>query len=106
MSKLGGFVEPKQEDHITKVFRQLLDRGLSGKQLWDVLTALRGPDDGNYDVKDATTSVIRYTLGFRQSNTLIGVSSDHQGYFNSNPDEERFVETRKAVNIAFSHFGG
>jgi hypothetical protein len=30
------------------------------KKLWDVLTALRGPDDGNDYSKNATTGVVRY----------------------------------------------
>ena len=30
------------------------------KKLWDVLTALRGPDDGSESLKDATTAVIRW----------------------------------------------
>ncbi|MFI5355197.1 MAG: hypothetical protein ACHQX0_06260 [Desulfobaccales bacterium] len=30
--------------------------------LWDILSALRGPDDGNEDLKVATTAVIRYTV--------------------------------------------
>ena len=30
-----------------------------GKKMWDVLTALRGPDDGDYGLKEATTAIIR-----------------------------------------------
>ena len=29
-------------------------------KLWDILTALRGPDDTNLSLKEATTAVIRY----------------------------------------------
>lgn len=33
------------------------------KKLWDILTALRGPDSDIDDIKYATTSVIRKTIG-------------------------------------------
>lgn len=32
---------------------------LDSRRLWNVLVALRGPDSGNYSLKDATTAVIR-----------------------------------------------
>lgn len=31
----------------------------AGVELWDVMTGLRGPDNGDYDLKAATTAVIR-----------------------------------------------
>ncbi len=93
----------EREDHIQKVFRQLLDRGLSGQQLWDVVSALRGPDNGLWDLKDATTNVIRYTLGFRQTTLHRGVTLEAQNVFCCNPDSEIFVEIRKNINL-FGHF--
>src|SRR6266498_1616369 len=34
----------------------------AGQKVWDILSALRGPDNDKMDVKLATTSVIRYQL--------------------------------------------
>jgi hypothetical protein len=33
--------------------------GETKEQIWHILTALRGPDDENYDLKNATTGLIR-----------------------------------------------
>lgn len=47
---------------------------LYGPDLWNILTALRGPDKGHVsgDVKLQTTSKIRYAIGI-QAGTAIGV---------------------------------
>ena len=34
-------------------------------QLWDVLTALRGPDSDDYKLKDLTTATIRHAIGLK-----------------------------------------
>ena len=56
------------------------------KKLWEVLTALRGPDYGeSYNTKRATTAVIRYhALG----------SSAVRGFAQVRPDDEYSVRTR------------
>lgn len=41
-------------------FREADDKGR--KEMWDILTALRGPDNENSQEKSATTAVIRYML--------------------------------------------
>lgn len=46
------------------------------KELWDILTALRGPDNNDPLVKAATTEVIRRALGMSISSNLALVSSD------------------------------
>jgi predicted nucleic acid-binding Zn finger protein len=45
------------------------------KQLWDILTALRGPDDGNTELKEITTSAIRAAIGLGQNSVGALVSS-------------------------------
>jgi hypothetical protein len=40
--------------------------------IWDIMTGLRGPDNGNGAVKDRTTARLRYAAGFRTSNINIG----------------------------------
>jgi len=39
----------------------------NAKHLWDILSALRGPDSGNGYNKTRTTERIRHTLGFKPS---------------------------------------
>jgi predicted nucleic acid-binding Zn finger protein len=45
------------------------------KQLWDILTALRGPDDGNIKLKEITTAAIRAAIGLGQNSVGAVVSS-------------------------------
>lgn len=43
--------------------------------IWDIITALRGPDhNDSYEVKRATTAVIRYSVGIPPSNNFSCVS--------------------------------
>lgn len=39
--------------------------GQNGRQLWHILTALRGPDNGNPGLKDKTTAEVRGALGIK-----------------------------------------
>jgi hypothetical protein len=54
--------------------------GEDSKDLWHVITALRGPDDDDYSVKTSTTSVIRYALGLTNSGVAIVNSDDELKY--------------------------
>lgn len=47
----------------------------NAKDLWNILTALRGPDSGHCELKKATTAVLRYNLGLGASHT------PHLGYW-------------------------
>lgn len=69
-------------------------RSKEGEQLWDVLTALRGPDVQNEEVKRATTGVIRYFL--------LGASVP--GCTTSNPDAPELAAVRR--KLVDSHFTG
>jgi hypothetical protein len=46
-------------------------------KLWDIISALRGPDDGNHDLKYATTEVIRYHVTGKSY--YANVSADNDG---------------------------
>ena len=50
------------EKELKKLLDQIdtfLAKSPNAQELWDILTALRGPDSGYPDLKDATTAVIR-----------------------------------------------
>lgn len=64
--------------------------GDSARILWDILTGLRGPDDGSFDSKDATTSVIRGTVFSKQAMRQTGAAMLH-------PDEESDYHTKARV---------
>jgi hypothetical protein len=58
--------------------------------VWDVMTALRGPDDQDWQVKNATTAVIRDTL--MRGNTHL--------WYTSFPDLPDFVEVRRGEEMS------
>jgi hypothetical protein len=45
---------------LRKTFRETDKKGR--EEIWDILTALRGPDDGSSTSKNAATCVIRYNV--------------------------------------------
>lgn len=52
--------------HIKEKLRELVNRkDINDQELWTVISALRGPDGGDDNFKQATTCVIRHKLGFR-----------------------------------------
>jgi hypothetical protein len=59
-----------------------------GDELYNILTALRGPDDANYDLKECTTAVLRNAVG------LLGSVSTGGGY-DSNEDSPKLMRRRK-----------
>lgn len=76
-------------------------------ELWSILTALRGPDDGEYKertkLKNATTAVIRYTLLKRVRKLSIEDLNNIQNWWLScSFDKEEYVELRKTLN--HNHF--
>ena len=77
----------------------------AGRQLWDVLTALRGPDDACVSsvVKEATTGVVRYAV--------LGPTFRHcrEGEFIFNGaiygwDLPVYVEVRTKMEVEVNHF--
>jgi hypothetical protein len=53
----------KWQDILALVVEFLNEDAEGGKKLWDVLTALRGPDDDYLTKKRSTTSVLRHAIG-------------------------------------------
>jgi hypothetical protein len=51
----------------------------SARKLWDVLTALRGPDDGDHSLKQRTTCVIRTEAFPRTSERSFNVGAEFSG---------------------------
>ena len=66
---------------------QLIDEvlaagGVDGKNLWGILTALRGPDNGNNEMKERTTCVIRRLALPRTTSAAQGTTPWPNGYRN------------------------
>lgn len=70
------------------------DAWYQADDLWAVLSALRGPDNGDWKLKVATTAVIRHKLGLEKSN----------GQFVVMEDTELAVDYRKNLGDDNSHF--
>lgn len=49
-------------DHMVECLNQ---GGQESKALWDIVTAMRGPDNGNDDLKDVTTTRLRRVIGLK-----------------------------------------
>lgn len=58
-------------------------------KLWDILTALRGPDNGRDDVKNATTAIIRAAVFGAEAGTQLAERA-----FVKFQDETEYVEMR------------
>lgn len=72
--------------------QELINRtDLNDSQIWDIISALRGPDNEDSILKTATTEVIRHKLGF------------YEQYFFVSPDDYNQVIYRKGMNVG-SHF--
>ncbi len=64
------------------------------KEVWDILTALRGPDDSNSDVKSVTTEVIRHKI--------FGLDSKVENHANVSHDTPWKANERK--KLQYCHF--
>lgn len=72
------------------------------RDLWNILTALRGPDSGDDGLKQATTGVIRYMM--LGKNAGFPHDDDERNLHGSifGPDKPEYAEIRKNKNN--SHF--
>lgn len=73
---------------LTDISEIVSEKGRNGRDLWDILSALRGPDFDTgiryklsdtltidcFDLKDATTAVIRYNMGVSKDNAKLAIS--------------------------------
>lgn len=63
------------------------------RKLWDVLTALRGPDSDALKLKDATTAVVRHKLGLLSRGNFITAKDSPEAAAHRNesmPRENRY----------------
>lgn len=95
LEAVNGLIEIEPDDHIVAAVKKLLADGYKGQDLWNILTALRGPDEvDSLHWKASTTGVIRHTLGLK-NNDVAG--------FLSNEDSLSFVGTRTVDESEHSH---
>lgn len=71
------------------------------RKLWDVMTALRGPDhiaggETRYADKSATTAVIRYKL--------VGIDTEARNYADIFNDSSNSAIRRRSMNTVDDHF--
>jgi len=88
---------------VLKKIVTIVNRGVSdpnAKRLWDILTALRGPDSGHSYIKELTTERIRYILGFYA--TLFFTSSNALIY---DPDLHKKIAEGEGIHFA-DHIAG
>lgn len=73
---------------------------------WDVLTALRGPDEENESVKNATTEVIRHKL-LGDVGILTGEFQSQRSWtgFHLCPDSPNSAKLRSTIDY-YGHFSG
>jgi hypothetical protein len=100
----------KQVNAVLLPLLKYINTGTDARTLWNILSALRGPDGDiptlgdkkldMTDVKDATTCVLRHALGLEYG---IKDGPTGQYWFSVHPDTEAFAEYRK--NIPYGHFG-
>lgn len=85
------------EKELQRIARFLNEGGDQAGKLWDVLSALRGPDDEKTRVrgtKFATTAVIRYTMGLKRDAGIPAVIC---------PDKYQWADLR-TIHLT-DHFG-
>lgn len=83
---------------LKQIVKFLNEAGPESRELWDVLTALRGPDNNREIDKNAATAVIRHAVGLK------GYTRDYS--FVVLPDSVQSAEQRQVLEreIVDSHF--
>lgn len=78
--------QKKAKKLLKSIVDLLNENNEASKSLWDVLTALRGPDDNNGKLKDLTTTRIRGAIGMSDDFTRAIVSHETPGYVGAEPE--------------------
>jgi hypothetical protein len=80
--------------HMKEYFRDRTISNVHKKRVWNVITALRGPDDENTFLKEATTAVIRHKVmgGHIPVGAII------------NPDNDVYAKHRRNMDARYDHF--
>jgi hypothetical protein len=64
-------MQPKTKKLLKQIVKYINTAPYSeANALWHILTALRGPDSGKDDQKEATTCVIRHALGLKKHSII------------------------------------
>jgi hypothetical protein len=91
----------KRKQMLAALKEFLSKEGDPQRDVWNILTALRGPDDMGGRLKNATTGVIRYALlGFRGSRNHENFLIAHGCLYG--PDCEEYAKFRRETST--SHF--
>lgn len=112
---MAEYIEGLNIEKEKQQLAELLTTGPNKEYVWDIVTALRGPDDDNEKIKLATTAVIRWhTLKLTKNSPSIhsygelfkGITENkvfvHNGSFVC-PDSDELVEIRLNYGT-HSHF--
>ena len=83
------------KDLLNRIAVTLSVNDYNSEQLWWILSALRGPDSGEYSVKYATTAVIRAKMGILVINPSCDVA-----------DEDTKENVTIRLTLPNDHFGG
>lgn len=107
----GIVVEPvgkTQDEKLREVLNsidEMLSKGWdsssAGHKLWDILSALRGPDNGEDSLKYATTGIIRRKAFPKTFTRITGLSSTRAV---SAPDSFEKLAVRREQANAYDHF--
>lgn len=96
-------IKPQTVREVLDIIDEFLWSHPDRQNLWDILAALRGPDEGNTDLKLATTALIR-GRAFPKTARL---SSETGGYVHAamvtKDTREGFRKTLDWMNV-FAHF--
>ncbi len=98
-------MSPKVREVLDQLDQVLAVGDADARALWNVLSALRGPDSKDRDLKSATTSVIRYTAFPLAAKDATG----HGGplYASMIPDSKEAVHVRAKHDRYYrDHFNG
>jgi hypothetical protein len=95
--------KPITADDMLKLIRSFMERGDGNedeqRKLWNVMSALRGPDNrvGNYGEKTISTAVLRYKV-FGENSAVVRYADMFQ-------DSPEYRQKRCAMETANDHFG-
>jgi hypothetical protein len=95
--------KPRSAKEMLKILRDFMKSGANyteeQRKVWDVITALRGPDESikRYHDKAASTTVLRYAL--------LGDSTAAFGYADIYSDHNERAKHRQQMETVDDHFG-
>lgn len=80
-----------------------------GRALWDILTALRGPDGDDTRLKDETTAKVRAAIGMKAGNAGAAIVSDKKPFPSTDSYDTsihlKFLGSARNPNHFTRHYG-